>query len=399
MNTTMKSAMAKSATKVAVACQGGGTHAAFEVGVLSEILKDLEIPKRFDLVGLSGTSAGALCAMMVWYGLAPKKGRQGSGSVAEAIEKINTFWDGFAASTPAEIMQNAFSVAALSAQEQEVPVFGINMPIFGLNPRGVLDDAILWQLRQLGARKEYYDFDAMLQAACPEFDDVDWPNVHTRVLLGASEIVNGVETVFDSDGNIESQDGKHTDPTVTHRWRRRLPLSLHGVAASGTLPSIREAEKIDGGYYWDGLYSQNPPIREFLAGVQKEYVPDEIWVLRINPQQWANPPKTNAEIRDRQNELSGNLSLNKELDFILIVNDMIARYGSRHAEEYKPVTVRTIKMTKETAAKLRTPSKFNRSRSFIDELREEGRQQAREFLNNWPSPDPEKCYPADAAYN
>jgi hypothetical protein len=27
--------------KVAVACQGGGMHAAFEVGVLTEILKDI----------------------------------------------------------------------------------------------------------------------------------------------------------------------------------------------------------------------------------------------------------------------------------------------------------------------------------------------------------------------
>lgn len=58
--------------KIAVACQGGGTHAAFEVGVLNEILRDIYEQDRFDLVGLSGTSAGALCALMVWYGLAPR---------------------------------------------------------------------------------------------------------------------------------------------------------------------------------------------------------------------------------------------------------------------------------------------------------------------------------------
>lgn len=389
--------MANSALKIAIACQGGGTHAAFEVGVLTEILKDMQDKKRFDLVGLSGTSAGALCATMVWYGLAPKKGRQGSGSVAEAIQKINTFWDGFAANTQAEIMHNAFCAAALSAQEQEVPVLGINMPIFGLNPHGVLDDAVLWELRQLGAREEYYDFDAMLKAACPEFDDIDWPKVQTRVLLGASEIVNGIETVFNSDCNIAPVPDKHTDPSVTHRWRRRLPLSLRGVAASGTLPSVREAEEIDGGYYWDGLYSQNPPIREFLAGIYKKYVPNEIWVLRINPQQSAALPKTNAEGRDRENELMGNLSLNKELDFILTVNDMIDRYGGRLAEEYKPVTVRTIKMKEQTAAKLRTSSKFNRSRTFIDELRDEGKEVAQKWLEDWPNK--AGCYPNDAAYH
>jgi NTE family protein len=71
-------------TKVAVACQGGGMHAAFAVGVLTEILKDVD-KKRFRLVGLSGTSAGALCALIVWYSLAPKKTT--SGLVTPGSEK------------------------------------------------------------------------------------------------------------------------------------------------------------------------------------------------------------------------------------------------------------------------------------------------------------------------
>ena len=45
--------------KVAVACQGGGIHASFAVGVLTEILRDIQQNNRFDLIGLSGTSAGA----------------------------------------------------------------------------------------------------------------------------------------------------------------------------------------------------------------------------------------------------------------------------------------------------------------------------------------------------
>jgi hypothetical protein len=55
-------------------------------------------------------------------------------------------------------------------------------------------------------------------------------------------------------------------------------------------------------------------------------------------------------------------------------------------------------MTKETATKLRTSSKLDRSRNFIDALREEGRQQARAFLSDWPSDDEKKKYPKDAAY-
>jgi NTE family protein len=388
--------MNHSMPKVAVACQGGGTHAAFEVGVLTEILKDIHEHKRFELVGLSGTSAGALCTLMVWYGLAPKNGRPGS--VRAAIDKLNRFWDAFAAITPAELMLNLFSFSALTAQEKEAPVLGFNAPVFSLNPRGVISQAVSAGLPLFGVRKQYFDFPDMLAEACPQFDGIEWQTVQTRLLLGASEIIEGAETVFDSDCNREdnggTQGGRHTEASVTHRWRKRLPLTLQGVAASGTLPNVREAEKIGDGYYWDGLYSQNPPVREFLAGVRKEHAPDELWIVRINPQQ-SRQPRSNAEIRDRENELMGNLSLNKELDFILTVNGMIERYGGKLAEDYKPVTVRTIKMTQETATELKTSSKFDRSRGFIDRLRAEGQQVARGWLDRWPDVG---RYPDDAAY-
>ncbi len=385
--------MADAIPKVAVACQGGGTHAAFEVGVLTEILKDIQERNRFELTGLSGTSAGALCALMVWYGLASKNGRPGSARAA--TDKLNRFWDAFAATTPAEMMLNLFSFSALTAQEKETPMLGLNAPVFSLNPRGAISQAVTAGLPLLGVRKQYFDFEDMLAEACPQFDGVDWPKLRTRLLLGASEIIDGVETVFDSDCNVESQGKKHVEASVAHRWRKRLPLTLRGAAASGTLPAVREAEEIDGGYYWDGLYSQNPPVREFLAGVRREHVPDEIWIVRINPQQTAQQPKSNAEIRDRENELMGNLSLNKELDFILTINGMIARFGGSLAAEYKPVTVRTIKMTEETAAALRTASKFDRSRGFIDRLRKEGHAVAQDWLSRWPEVG---HYPDDAAY-
>jgi len=385
--------MTDAVPKVAIACQGGGTHAAFEVGVLSEILKDIHERNRFELVGLSGTSAGALCALMVWYALAPKNGRPGS--VRAAIDKLNRFWDGFAATTPAEMMLNLFSFSALTTQEKETPLLGVNAPIFSLNPRGALSRVVTAGLPLLGVRRRYFDFDDLLAEACPQFDGIEWQKVQTRLLLGASEIINGVETVFDSDCNMEGQGGKHTEATVTHRWRRRLPLSLRGAAASGTLPAVREAEEVDGGYYWDGLYSQNPPVREFLAGVRKEATPDELWILRINPQQRAQQPQSNADIQDRENELMGNLSLNKELDFVLTVNDWSARFGGEFANHYKHVTVRTIKMTEATATELRTSSKFNRSRGFIDRLRKEGHAVAQDWLARWPDVG---CYPDDAAY-
>src|SRR6266702_55780 len=102
--------------KGSIGCQGGGMHAAFEVGVLTEILEDVK-RNRFELVGLSGTSAGALNALMVWYGLAPKSGSPGS--VADAVYNLNDFWENFVASTSASTILNLLTYGTFRAQETE----------------------------------------------------------------------------------------------------------------------------------------------------------------------------------------------------------------------------------------------------------------------------------------
>src|SRR3984893_15193956 len=273
--------------KVAVGCQGGGIHASFEVGVLCEILEAIENQNRskqnrFELVGLTGTSAGALCTLIVMYGLARKNGQEGSPRAA--IEQLEDCWERFAATTTAERVLNLFTYSAFRAQEKEV--LGFNAPLFGINPRSRISQAVTAGLPLLGVRGRYFDLDKLLGKACPHFKGIDWDNLQTRLLVGASEIMDGVETTFDSDCNMKDQGGKHTAATVNrHHWRKRLPLTLQGVAASGTLPQFRDTEKIHGGCSWDRLHSQNPPIRELLSSVRKEHVPDEIWIVRINPQQ------------------------------------------------------------------------------------------------------------------
>jgi NTE family protein len=362
-------------------------HAAFEVGVLTEILKDVE-QKKFELVGLSGTSAGALCTLMAWYGLADKKGGS-AGSPAEAIRNLNSVWDDFTAGTLSENLMNLLTFYSFRLQEAELPVLGLNVPVGSLGPAGLLTRALTWWLPYLDVRKEYFDLEALLCEACPKFDDVEWSTVKTRLLISASEVVHGLETVFDSAVN------KGTKAPGIKGWRQRLPLSLRGVAASGTLPHFAQAACIEGGYYWDGLYSQNPPVREFFSGIPKEETPDELWIVRINPQQWPEYPESRADILDRENELVGNLSLNKELDFVGTINEMISRCGGKVAEEYKHVTVRTIKMEEETANKLRYSSKFDRRLEFTNRLRQKGHNVARDWLARWPDVG---CYPHDAGY-
>ncbi|HET7910856.1 MAG TPA: hypothetical protein VFL49_02400, partial [Pseudolabrys sp.] len=352
------------------------------------------------------TSAGALCALMAWYGLAPKKGSPNSGTAPEAIKKLEDFWQDFVARTGAENLLNLFTFGAFRAEEIEVPLLGLSARVFGVNPYGAGYNAFAAFLPSLGVRKQYFDLDELLAETCPALKDnsIDWPKVETRLLVGASEVVNGLETVFDSGINKGVQGAnKGRQPVKNLKdkaryWRQQLPLSLEGVSASGTLPALREAEHISDGHYWDGLYSQNPPVREFIAGPETENIPDELWVVRINPQQWPYVPRTNKDIQDRQNELMGNLSLNKELDFIMSVNAWNNEYANENfGKDHKNVTVRTIMMEKAIADDLSYSSKFDRSRAFMDRMCQEGHKVARAWLDRWKA-NAAKEYPEDAAF-
>src|SRR5262249_22597415 len=90
MPTTTKS-------RVAIACQGGGSHTAYTAGVLQGVLRNL--PSEVEVVALSGTSGGALCASLAWEGLL-------RGDLQRAIEKIDAFWDSIAAQSPVDQLLN-----------------------------------------------------------------------------------------------------------------------------------------------------------------------------------------------------------------------------------------------------------------------------------------------------
>lgn len=411
--------------KVAIACQGGGTHAAFTWGVLTEILRTKKLwdanPKdgeSFDIVAISGTSAGALCAMATWYGLVPNATDTQCGTIDKAIERLDFLWTTFAATTPAEHAHNQMVGTLLQWMAKGGP-FPSSSPYGNFGTLGMAG------LSMMGARPEYLGFPALLQALCPNVESIDWPAVlkaNLRILVGAIEVLSGNFEIFDSDKTLEQMglvpDGKKIDQYDNTRWRMRRSISLQGVAASGTLPEVLPAEVINdtmfptcepgkiisrNGYYWDGLYSQNPPVRDLLDAPTREEKPDEIWVVRINPQEFrpANLSIGLEDIRDRENDLAGNLSLNQELDHILTINRWLNEHGDRHPplNNRKIVAVRTIKMTRETAWGLNHTSKFDRSPGHYAKLRDEGQAVAAEWLKNWRSlGEAFAAYPYDARY-
>ena len=81
--------------RVAIACQGGGSHTAFTAGVLARLLTTAPSSTSHRVVGLSGTSGGAVCALLAWTAL-----REGDRHKAGKL--LDGFWTDNSATTPVE---------------------------------------------------------------------------------------------------------------------------------------------------------------------------------------------------------------------------------------------------------------------------------------------------------
>ena len=150
----------------------------------------------------------------------------------------------------------------------------------------------------------------------------------------------------------------------------RGEITTDALLASAAIPNLFRAVHIGDGVYWDGLFSQNPPVRELPdAG------PDAIWVVRINPVTRENEPTTVPEIADRRNELAGNLSLNQELFFIEKINELVCN-GALAGTKYRKIAVESVALDRD----LDTASKLDRSPRFLADLISLGEQRAGDFL-------------------
>ena len=89
---------------MAIACQGGGSHTAFTAGVLKRLLGAEELD-GYEVVGLSGTSGGAVCALLAWSALLED-------DPAAAGRLLEAFWADNSATTPMEQLVNAWVVWA-----------------------------------------------------------------------------------------------------------------------------------------------------------------------------------------------------------------------------------------------------------------------------------------------
>ena len=143
--------------------------------------------------------------------------------------------------------------------------------------------------------------------------------------------------------------------------------------ASAAIPEMFRAVTVPGrGVFWDGLFSQNPPIDDLI-----DRKIDELWIIQINSSTCASVPTETHEIMDRRNALSGNLSLEQELSFIERLNHAVAT-GRIDRALYQPIRVSRLALDRE----LGYQSKLDRSPELLKDLMEYGHTKARWFLKD-----------------
>src|SRR5690606_513472 len=201
---------------VDLALQGGGAHGAFTWGVLDRLLEEPAI----QIDGISGTSAGAMNAAVLADGYAVG----GRDSAREALED---FW--------AQV-----SWAAMFSPLQRSP----------------LD--ILMGRWTMDTSPAFIAFDMMARLFSPYDLNPHGANPLREMLcrcIHPERMVNGPIRLFVTATNVSTGQG---------RVFRNAELTPDVLLASACLPTLFQAEEIDGEPYWDGGFSGNPTITPLI---------------------------------------------------------------------------------------------------------------------------------------
>jgi len=300
-----------------LALQGGGSHGAFTWGVLDRLPED----STLSFAGISGTSAGALNAAVLASGWA----RGGRGGARAALQ---AFWrDVSEAGRCFRPDWNAWAGPLADAWQQWARSFSpYQLNPMGLNPlRDVLQRHV--DLAALHARKG------------------------PRLFVVATAVQTGQPRVFAG-----------------------RELSIDALLASACLPHLFQSVQIDGEAYWDGGYSGNPALWPLI------YETDEadLLLVKIQPLQRPQPPRSAIEIAERVAEISFNSALVAELRAIAFVKKLL-REERVERGRYKDLRLHMIADEQELAA-LPPQSKMDTRWDLLERLFTLGRAAAHGWL-------------------
>lgn len=327
-NDNLQKSVVTSKKKINLALQGGGSHGAFTWGVLDRLLAD----GRIEIEGISGTSAGAMNATVLSYGLA-------IGGADEARAKLSQFWQkiielGQFSYLKPSLLDKMFSRGNMDFSPSYL-FFDYITKLFSpyeLNPLNINP------LRDILAG--VVDFNLLHEsAAC-------------KLFIAATNVNTGRLHVF-----------------------KNGEVSLPVVMASACLPFLFQAVEINGENYWDGGYVGNPPLFPLINETESQ----DILIIQINPMSISKLPTSAREVFDRINTVSFNSSLIRELRAVHFVTNLIDS-GELSPEKHKRVFIHTIDAGS-IVQDLGVSSKLNTDRDFIHYLYTSGQQLAEDFLN------------------
>lgn len=325
-----RSTKAPEKKSINLALQGGGAHGAFTWGVLDRLLDD----ERIEIDGIVGTSAGAVNAAILAYGLE-------TGGRRKAQELLDRFWK-------------------FNSQCGQCSPFQPTVcdKIFGC--KGSLEFSPYWQAFDMLSRlfspyqwnpKQTNIFKDIIEEL------IDFPRLRrsckTKLFICATNVLTGRLKVFEN-----------------HE------ITPEMILASACLPYVYQAAEINGEYYWDGGYMGNPPIFPVIYKTDCH----DVLIVQINPINIPEVPQSANAICDRINTLSFNSSLMREMRAIHFVTSLIES-GELDSKKYKLTHIHTID-AEEEMSKLTISSKMNLDMEFLKYLFDTGKEKTDNFLRN-----------------
>ncbi|MDR5866122.1 patatin-like phospholipase family protein [Halomonas koreensis] len=313
--------------RIDLALQGGGSHGALTWGVLDRLLED----ERLEIDAISGTSAGAMNAVMLADGL-QRDGRDG------AREALRAFWE-------AVSRMARFSPLRRTLWDRLVGNDSLDHSPGYLFMEGLTRLVDPGRLNPLG-------FNPLRDLIA---EQVDFARVNAcgrvRVFVTATNVRTGRATIF-----------------------RQPDLSVDTLMASACLPTLFPPVKIDGEAYWDGGYSGNPALYPLVDNRGCS----DLVVVQVNPLIRRKLPDGAREIINRVNEITFNSSLIKELRSIRLLQRLIEAEGLE-LERVRAMRLHLIH-AEQDVQELSASSKMNAEWEFISRLHDQGRAWADRWL-------------------
>ncbi len=316
---------------VCLALQGGGSHGAFQWGVLDRLLED----DRLDIRAVTAVSAGAINGAALVSGLA-------AGGTEGARQTLDRLWR--------EINQSGGK-----------NVFGDSSIWSSAMTPDWLKETVMWRSAQtLAMSMSPYEFNP----------------------LNHNPLTTVLDAVIDFEAVRSSPVKLHVAATAVRHARSRVFVNAEMtdkvLLATSCLPHLFQAVEIDGEPYWDGGYLANPPLWPLFY----EDTPDDVLLITLNAFERADAPKTAGDIMDRLNEVVFNAPLVAELRAVAFVQELIeqGRLTEDARSRYRHILMHAIEADG-WLADLSLGSKLDTEWTFLNDLKTRGRAAADDWLD------------------